>query len=183
MSLEYKPTERLHEFSMKLKTKIEKGGEDRMAALRVAAAQAVPEAQTVAAADLLCSYAEVAAAGKPKVLCSYCHRQGHSAYKCYKKRRDKRQGIATGGQASPHYKPHKDLPHTRESAASRQTPGTVRSDADKSTNAYCLIHECWGHSTEDCHRVVKLKAAMKQERNFGGRQSGEVARAARNKPG
>ena len=156
-----------------------------MAALGVAAAQKASAAQTVAAADPLASHAEVAAAGKPKVLCSYCHRQGHPAYKCFKKKRDRRPGTATGGQASPHYKPHKDPPHTRESAASRQTPGTVRSDVDKSTNAYCLIHECWGHSTEDCHRVVKLKAAMRQERSSGaaGRQSGEAARPARNKPG
>ena len=43
LSLEYKPTERLHEFSMRLKTKIEeKGGEDRMTASSAAAA-----AQTV----------------------------------------------------------------------------------------------------------------------------------------
>ena len=38
LSLKYKPTERLHKLSMKLKTKIEKGGEDRMAVLGVAAA-------------------------------------------------------------------------------------------------------------------------------------------------
>ena len=89
MSLEYKPTERLHEFSMRLKTKIEKGGEDRTAASGVAAAQEASAAQTVAAADPLASYAEVPLAGKPKVICSYCHREGHSASKCYKKRRDK----------------------------------------------------------------------------------------------
>ena len=146
LSLEYKPTEKLHEFSMRLKTKVkEMGGEDRMAALGVAAVQEASGAQTVPSADPLASYGEVAAADKPKVLCSYCHREGHSTSRCYKKRRVKGTGTATGGQASPHYKPQKHPPHTRESAASRKIPGAVRSDADKSTNAYGLIHECWGH--------------------------------------
>ena len=67
LTLEYKSTERMHEFSMRLKIKIEKGDEDRMAAL-VAAAQEASAAQTVAAADPLASYAEVAPAGKPSHL-------------------------------------------------------------------------------------------------------------------
>ena len=70
-----------------------------MAASGVAPAQVVPASQTVAAADPLASYTEVAEAGKPKDICNYCYREGHSAYRCYKNRRDKRPGTATGGQA------------------------------------------------------------------------------------
>ena len=72
---------------MKLKTKIEeKDGEDSMAALGIDAAQEATAAQTVAAADPLASYAEIAAAGYPKVLCNSCHWEGHSACRYYKKR-------------------------------------------------------------------------------------------------
>ena len=184
LPLEYKPTETLHNFSMKLKTKVEeRGGDARFAAVTaqdhvatsgVAATQSAPKPH---AEQATASYAAVTSAGKQSLVCHYCQREGHTALKCYKRKKDKRQAAAVaGGQTSPELSP-KQKPNLHKAT------GAAPGESDKSSNAYCSLHERYGHSTDDCFSVVKLKAQWKQGGTSGRTQSGEAPRQGKTKPG
>ncbi|MPC75652.1 hypothetical protein E2C01_070045 [Portunus trituberculatus] len=68
-----------------------------MAASAVAATQG---AQTAPAELPSTSYAAATAAGEPKITCYYCQREGHTANKCFKRKKDKREAAATTAKAS-----------------------------------------------------------------------------------
>ena len=184
LPLEYGPQETLHSFSMKLRTKVEeRGGDARFAAAAATdcvATSAVAAAQSssgLSAEQPSASYAAVTSTGREKIVCYYCQREGHMANKCNKKKRDKRQGAATArGQGSRDSSP-------RVKSASRKPTGAAQSDSGRSSNAYCSLHQRYGHSTDECFSVIKLREQWKQGGAVGKNQSGEASRQGRTKPG
>ena len=182
LPLEYGPQETLHSFSMKLRTRVEERGgdarfaaaaaQDRVATSAVAAAQSTPAPLTEQA-----SYAAVTSAGKEKYVCYYCQREGHTANKCNKKKRDKRQAAASArGQGSRDSSPRVKL-------ASRKPSSAAQGESGRSSNAYCSLHERYGHSTDECFTVIKLREQWKQGGAVGKYQSGEASRQGKIKPG
>ena len=169
LPLEYKPQETLHSFSMKLRTKVEESGGNATSA--VAAAHMSPAEQ---APD---SYAAVTSTGREVIVCYYCKREGHTANKCNKKKRDKRRAAATArGPGSRDSSP-------RVRPASRKPTGAARGESGGSSNAYCSLHQRYGHSTDDCFTVIKLREQWKQGGAVSKKPSGEAARQGKNKPG
>ena len=181
LPLEYGPQETLHSFSMKLRTRVEEsGGNARFAAAAAqdcVATSAVAAAQSSPAEQTSLSYAAVTSADREVIVCYYCQREGHTANKCNKKKRDKRQAAATArGTGSRDSSP-------RVRVASRKPAGATRGESGGNSSAYCSLHQRYGHSTDDCFSVIKMREQWKQGGAFGKNQSGEAARQGKNKPG
>ena len=157
LPLDYKSTESLHTFSLKLKTKVEeKGLEERAAVSTVAAVSTKPSGG---------SSTGLPGTERPKLVCHYCQVDGHTATKCYKRLRDLRNK-----------RPNKGTPVQNNTSRSKKS-----ADADKSGKAYCSLHECFGHSTDECYSVVNLRSKLKENRAV--KPSGEAARARTDDPG
>ena len=173
LSLDYAPTENLHKFVQKLRIKMEeRGGDVRVASSTVAAAQIADEALGNDS-----SVASVTTGSKNKrFLCNYCHREGHTRNWCIARRKDQNQKKRDAGAgASAHHGGGK---------APRAPPKTGKSTPEQTKkNSYCTVHECYGHSTEECRSLVSLRAQIKQNRASKSTSSGEASRPSQTKPG
>jgi len=189
-ALSFEPTDELHEFVAKLRTRLdEKEGEAYMPTSAVAASR-VSSAQ-----ELDSTYASVTASRKPQSFtCTYCNREGHSTSRCFIRMREQRKAQkktgATSGSASFSKRPPLvETSNTRKNlsgyaSVSRPQPSTTRGAVPG--RPYCSVHDSTTHSTDDCFAVVKLRSDVAQKsRGSGGRgaQSGEAARPRKTEPG
>ncbi len=170
LSLEYTPKERLHDFVVKLKTKV---GENDSGASSTTS--------TVAGGQLGAVDKHTTAQSKPPnpdSTCSYCQRSGHSFAKCLSRICDEKRG--------------KSSQNTKDES-SRQKPTNLGSttSTDKTSppssgapgkSTYCVIHKTSNHSTNDCYSVAKLYEQA-QVSGHGNSQSGEGDRGTKNGKG
>lgn len=101
LSLEFGPDDKLHDFVLKLKTKIEE--EEGAACPAVAGVRQENANSNASASSVVAS-----TTGKPKFKCSYCQRDGHTVYYCKMRRQMRKTKSAKGdthksGNAAPNF--------------------------------------------------------------------------------
>ena len=191
LSLNYLPTETLHDFVQKLKTQMEeKGGEAWSVASKVATTQ--PEKAEVTGNT---SYAAVATTGKSPVTCAHCQRVGHTVGRCFERikeqRRDKKwtrganRAQQNTTQASNLSQPSgfqiKQQTLPGKSTMPGKRPSSPRGAIRKQ---YCVVHGNTNHSTEECFSVLRLRDGFTQRGSGrGAKTSGEAARPTQHNPG
>ena len=169
LSLTYNLTDRLHDFVLKLDSKVEEKQGESWSAARVAA---VPASK--GASRPIPSSAGAATGATPKVFkCHYCGKEGHIAPKCIKRirdRRDKHKGGAVDTAA--------------KTARSGPTPakGAPSHRGSSSKSHYCVLHESSSHSTDDCSAVKTLKKDKFSGSREESKNSGEAERPAKTNP-
>ena len=194
LGLTFSPTDQVHEFASKLRTKLkEKQGEARLtssvAASQVTSGVAALESSTP-------SYAAATSASQPTVTCTYCFKEGHTSYKCPKRKRDRRKvGGSSEASASPSFSPksHRDNRPSKDDGTRRPAP-RGQGDATRKQNTgaqsapprdvYCQIHDSNTHSINDCYSVARMRKEVQDYRNHrqGGSSSGEASRPRKYDP-
>ncbi len=187
-SLDYKPTEDLLDFVQRHKTKLEEKGNK---ALTIGATQAEQADEGEP------SYAAVAATHKGGVTCQYCQRERHTINRCYLKRKEKRQrkkseavdgqenykSNSNKGQQSENLSRNQRKPTKMANTASGNNNDSELSRGAGSSAPFCTLHQCTGHSTEECYSFLSLQKKMRRLRGASATQSGEAARPMKHKPG
>ncbi|KAG0716592.1 hypothetical protein GWK47_009290 [Chionoecetes opilio] len=87
LSLNYTHNEELHDFVLKLKTKVEEKDSD----VRLSASNVAMTLTTMDEVAPDSSYAAMTASGKPTFTCTYCQREGHTTSRCFNRVRDQRK--------------------------------------------------------------------------------------------
>jgi len=189
-ALSYEPKDELHEFVLKLRTRMDEKESEAYMPTSVVAASRVTSAK-----ELDPTYAAVAASEKPPTLsCTYCHREGHSVSRCFARIREQKKALKKTGATSRSSTYSKRPIHVDTSGVRKKQSGyaTVARPQPSTTRGavpgrpYCSVHDSTTHSTDDCFAVVKLRSDMAQKSRGvggGGAQSGEAARPRKNEPG
>ncbi|XP_050711731.1 uncharacterized protein LOC126995877 [Eriocheir sinensis] len=161
LSLAYGPTDKLHDFMLKIKTKME----EKDGAPVPAVASVDQKAANVSASSSVVA----ATTEKPKRHCSYCQRDGHTVDYCLKRQRDRKATREKGGS-----------PMSGKSA-SQKTPAASKSRAaGYHTGKFCFVHGAGRHTTEECFSVLQLK---KERAGKFVKGSGEAERPPKTDPG
>lgn len=176
LTMNFQPTDQITEFLSKLDVKMRQK-EKETGATAVAAAS-IPSHN-----DPDPSYvAEVSK--KQTVTCDYCHKVGHMAKRCLKRRKDlnitSTKGDWTTKPASGATTPSVRPKTTQRMASVPETSGKT----SQTRSFYCAIHgQQTTHSTDRCYNVQRLREEHERKRGSGGRSSGEAARLGGHNPG
>lgn len=194
--LKYAPGEILLDFADRLKAKKDEAqGESSLIAPVVEASRVTPG---IAALSLEHTSSTGTAAPKLAVVCSHCRKTGHTEKRCYARKHElkktQRQGGAGGGHGSgspqqPSYPERKQSqgdftrrPPQRSYAKSAR-PQSPRERGSSGANAYCIVHEAYGHPTADCYTLERVRKELRGNRRVGGSSSsGEGARPKKYDP-
>lgn len=142
LSLSYPPKEELHEFIIKLKTKVEE--HDGLMNLPASTVGAIPRKQTGKPAAP--AAASPRGQSRSDMFCDHCKRTGHTIARCYARiKADKKSkaAVPAAGASPP------------KSAAVSAKP---TSSASRGASKYCHFHQASSHNTEDCHYLKTLQA-------------------------
>lgn len=130
------------------------------------------------------SYAATVAK-KQTVTCDYCHKVGHPAKRCLKRRKDLGNNTSTKDDWTSKPASGGAAPSVRPKTAQRMS--SVPVDAGKTgqpRSYHCIVHGPQStHSTDRCYQLQKLRDAVEQKRLSGGRPSGEASRPGVHNPG
>ncbi|XP_050709920.1 uncharacterized protein LOC126994675 [Eriocheir sinensis] len=153
------PADKLHDFMLKIKTKMEeKDGAPAVASVDQKATNVSASSSVVAATT-----------EKPKRHCSYCRRDGHTVDCCLKHQRDRKATREKGGS-----------PMSGKSASQKTPAATKSPPAGYHTGKFCFVHGAGGHTTEECFSVLQLK---KERAGKFVKGSGEAERPPKTDPG
>lgn len=191
LSLNYLPTEVLHDFVQRLKTQMEEKEEEAWStAGRVASIQ--PENTEEMGNP---SYAAVATTGKSPVTCTYCQRVGHTVVRCFARIKDQKKTKRGSKGATRAQQDTTQAGISSQSGNFQMKPptfaGKSTTPVNRSTSPrgatrkqYCVVHGNTNHSSEECFSILRLKEGLPQ-RGSGrsDRPSGEVPRATQHHPG
>ena len=181
LSLEFKLTDRIHDFCNKLKTKLEETGNKALGAVaNLASTQPANPSSSAETTKF------AAATESSTLICHYCQKPGHTANRCYAKSRDKRKERKTTTSTKVTSSTNTNTQNRTTSANTGAIPKTSRSVSNPSTSAtsapkYCYLHNSRTHSTEECYKINKMRQDMLATRN--PTNSGEDTRPFTNKPG
>ncbi|KAG0726279.1 hypothetical protein GWK47_036944 [Chionoecetes opilio] len=185
-SLNYTPAEELHDFVLKLKTKVEeKNGDVRMTASSVAVTSL-----TIGEEAPDSSYAAVTASGKPTLTCTYCQREGHTTNKYFIRVRDQREakkknnyrdasGPLNAQFTNRNFYQDETAPPRRQTRPTNTTihkPHFSSPSGATGNSPYCSIHDSTTHYTDDCFTLLKIRDNFSRGRGMGGASSGESGR-------
>ena len=209
LSLDYKRENRMHDFSNKLKTKLEESAMDvHYPASKVASTQQIAAATNGKDLDLeeTTSYANAVKNMAVVLTCHYCSKPGHTANRCYAKFKDRKrlkrtipadfcarppssqssasfksEGTTSSGDGS--VRPKRPALAERLQTA-EGTKGKCSTPSPYSTSKYCSVHNSSTHSTDECHAIGVLREKIqKHARANSTPQSGEASRTDQTQPG
>lgn len=156
LSLTFGPKESIHDFAVKLNTKVEEQQGLSYYPSSVAAVRrstpSTSESPTPSAPST---------SSKPTSVCDYCSKPGHVVARCF--RRAKAAKASAAG-AKP------------KGTAKAAAPTPARPPA---SGKYCLLHDTTSHSTEQCFSLPKVKRSIAAQRVSS---SGEAAQASTQAP-
>ncbi len=174
VELDFKPSGELVDLIPKIETKLRRQGGTGNAV-----------AASIPTSDVLGPSYAATVAKKQTVTCDYCHKVGHPAKKCLKRKKEQRYNTSTKDDWTSQTTSRGAGPSVRPKTTPKPTNVADASDRASSLRSYyCWLHGHHAtHSTDRCYGLQKLREEHERKRFPGGKPSGEASRPGGQNPG